>query len=137
VSPTRIPPRLLAPLLAAQRKSSDPVAAQRVFPSLQCDAMAAIKRVVAGSDAIMAATLPSITHELDSGQLAILSGESWLSANYGLVKLKGHPLTYASEAFREFVLEAERETVLDEERLLARWKPGRARRVRRRAAGRQ
>ncbi len=138
VSPTRIPPRLLAPLLAAQRKSSDPVAAQRAFPSLQCDATAAIKRVVAGSDAIMAATLSSITDELDRGQLAILSGEPWLSANYGLVKLKGHPLTYASEAFREFVLEAERETVLEEERLFARWKPGRARRARRRgAAGRQ
>jgi DNA-binding transcriptional LysR family regulator len=119
VSPSRIPPRLLAPLLASQRKSSDPLAAQRVFPSLQCDAMAAVKRVVAA--------------ELGSGQLTILCGESWLSAHYGLVKLKDHPLTYASEAFREFVLEAERETVLEEERLLAQWKPGKVRRARRRS----
>jgi len=129
VTPNRIPPRLLAPLLAAQRKSPDPAAAQRAFPSLECNAMAAIKRVVAGSDAVMAATLSSISAELDSGQLTILFGEPWLSANYGLVKLKGHPLTYASEAFREFVIEAERQTVLEEERLLTRWNPGQARRV--------
>ncbi len=134
VSPSRIPPRLLAPLLAGQRKSSDPVAARRVFPSLQCDAMAAIKRIVACSDAVMATTLSSISAELDSGQLTILFGEPWLSASYGLVRLKGHPLTYASEALRKFVLEAERETVLEEERLFARWKPGRARRASRRVA---
>jgi DNA-binding transcriptional LysR family regulator len=124
VSPSRIPPRLLAPLLASQRNPSDPVAAQRAFPSLECNAMTVIKRVVAGSDAIMATTLSSITAELNSGQLTILGGEPWLSAKYGLVKLKGHPLTYASEAFRDFVLVAERETVLEEERLFARWKPG-------------
>ena len=135
VAPNRIPPRVLAPLLAAQRKSPDPVAAQRAFPSLECNAMAAIKRIVAGSDAIMAATLSSIAAELESGQLTILSGEPWLSAHYGLVKLKRHPLSYASEAFREFVIEAERETVLEEQRLLTRWMPGRARRTTRRATG--
>jgi DNA-binding transcriptional LysR family regulator len=135
VATNRIPPRLLAPLLAAQRKSPDPVAAQRAFPSLECNAMAAIKRIVAGSDAIMATTLSSITAEVESGQLTILRGEPWLSAHYGLVKLKGHPLSYASEAFREFVIEAERETVLEEQRLLGRWIPGRAPRTARRAAG--
>ena len=123
VTPSRIPPRILAPLLAAQRKSPDPVAAERVFPSLECNAMAAIKRIVAGSDAIMVATLSSITAELDSGQLTILPGQPWLSAHYGLVKLKGHPLSYASEVFCEFVIAAERETVLEEQRLLAQWMP--------------
>jgi DNA-binding transcriptional LysR family regulator len=135
VAASRLPPRLLAPMLAAQRKSPDPVAAQRAFPSLECNAMAAIKRIVAGSDAIMATTLSSIIAELDSGQLTILRGEPWLSTHYGLVKLKGHPLSYASEAFREFVIEAERETVLEEQRLVAHWMPGRARRTARRAAG--
>lgn len=123
IAPNRIPPRLLAPLLAEQRRSPDPVAAQRAFPSLECNAMAAIKRVVAGSDAIMATTLSSITAELESGQLTILRGEPWLSAHYGLVKLKSQPLSYASEAFREFVIEAERQTVLEEGTLFARWMP--------------
>jgi DNA-binding transcriptional LysR family regulator len=135
ISPNRIPPRLLAPLLDAQRRSPDPIAAQRAFPSLECNAMAAIKRIVAGSDAIMAAMLSSITAELENGQLTILGGESGLSAHYGMVKLKGHPLSYASEAFRDFVIEAERETVLEEQRLRTRWMPRPARRIARRAAG--
>jgi DNA-binding transcriptional LysR family regulator len=132
VAPGRIPPRALAPLLAAQSKAPDPVSARRSFPSLQCNAMAALKRIVAGSDAIMATTLPSISAELDSGQLTILPGESGLTAHYGLVKLRGHPLTYASEVFREFVLAAERETILEEKRLLERWRPVRASRARHR-----
>ena len=136
VSPNRIPPRLLAPLLAAQRKSPDPAAALRAFPSLECNAMSAIKRIVSGSDAIVATTLSSITAELESGQLTVLRGEPWLSANYGLVKLKGHPLNYASEAFRDFVVEAQRESVLEEQRLLARWVPGQARRAARGTASR-
>lgn len=136
VASSRIPPRLLEPMLAAQGKSPDPVAAQRVFPSLECNAMAAIKRIVAGSDAIMAATLSSVAAELERGQLTILCGESWLSTHYGLVKLKGHPLDYASETFREFVIEAERETVLEEQRLLARWTPVQRRRAAQRAPGR-
>jgi len=116
---SRIPPRLLAPLLAAQRKSPDPVAAQRTFPSLYCNAMAAMRRIVAGSDAIMAATLDSVSAELGNGQLTVLRGQSRLTAHYGLVKLKGHQLSYATEIFREFVLEAERETMDNERRLLA------------------
>jgi DNA-binding transcriptional LysR family regulator len=114
---------VLAPLLAAQRKSPDPVASRRIFPSLQCDAMSAIKRIVAGSDAIMAAPLTSISAELEGGILTVLGGESGLTAHYGLVKLRGHPLSHASEVFRGFVIEAERETIAEEQRLLARWRP--------------
>ena len=132
VSPNRIPPRVLEPLLAAQRRSPDPSAAHRVFPSLECNAMAALKRIVAGSDAIMGTTLSSVAEELEREQLTILRGEPWLSTHYGLVKLKGYPLNYASEAFRDFVIEAERETVAEEQRLLARWMPGPARQTARR-----
>lgn len=135
VASNRLPPRVLEPLSAAQRKSPDPAAAQRAFPSLECNSMGAIKRIVAGSDAIMTAMLSSITSELESGQLTILPREPWLSTHYGLVKLKGHPLSRAAEVFREFVIEAERETVLEEQRLLTHWMPGRARRTARRAAG--
>jgi hypothetical protein len=97
--------------------------------------MAALKRIVAGSDAIMGTTLSSVAEELEREQLTILRGEPWLSTHYGLVKLKGHPLNYASEAFRNVVIEAERETVVEEQRLLARWMPGPARQTARRAAG--
>lgn len=131
LSPSRIPPRALAPLLAAQRRSPDPAAARRNFPALHCSSMAAINRIAAGSDGIMASMLSSISGELDSGRLTLLHGHSGLSAHYGLVKLKGHPLSYAAEVFREFVLSAERVTVREEERLRERWMPATSAGIRR------
>ena len=60
VSLSRIPPRMLEPLRAAQRKSADTEAAMRSFPALECNAVSVITQVVLGSDAVMATTLTSI-----------------------------------------------------------------------------
>ena len=116
---SRIPPRMLEPLRAAQRKSADPEAAMRSLPALECNALSVITQVVLGSDAVMAATLTSIAAELESGRITLLGSEPWLSTQYGIVKLKNHPLTSASTRFREFLLEAERAATLEEARLRA------------------
>jgi len=42
---------------------------------------------------------------------------------FGLVRLEDHPLNHAAEAFRGFVLEAERAASLEEQRLAVRWRP--------------
>jgi DNA-binding transcriptional LysR family regulator len=117
VSPARIPPRLMEPMLAAKR-TADPAAATRAFPSVECNSFSAVKSIVRDSDAITAATLSSIATEFESGSLAVLGAEPWLTVNYGLVRLKGHPMSSASEKFREFVLEAERAVTVQEHRLL-------------------
>lgn len=119
VSLSRIPPRLLEPLRAAQRKSTDPEATMRSFPALQCNAVSVITQVVLGSEAIMATTLTSIRAELESGRITLLGSEPWLSSNYGIVRLKNHALTVAAARFREFIIEAEHAALLEEERLLA------------------
>lgn len=116
VSPARIPPRLLEPMLAAKR-TADPAAAARAFPSVECNSFSAVKSIVAESDAITAATLSSIATELESGSLAVLGSEPWLKVNYGLVRLKGLPMSSASEKFREFVFDAERDVTVEERRL--------------------
>ena len=134
VSPSRIPPRVLEPMLAAQPDASGAGATARVFPSVQCNALSAVKRIVAGSDAITALTLPVIAEELEDGRFTLLGSEPWLTLGYGLVTLKGHPMSHASERFREFVEEAERARVREDERVAARRKrvaPGRAARRRR------
>jgi DNA-binding transcriptional LysR family regulator len=123
VSLSRISPRVLEPMREAQRRSPDPAAVTRVFPALECNALSAIKQIVLGSDAIMAATLGGIEAELERGELALLGSEPWLHLRYGIVRLKGHPLSTAAGRFREYVVEAERALALDEERLLARWRP--------------
>jgi DNA-binding transcriptional LysR family regulator len=121
ISPARIPPRILEPMLAAQRKARDPAAAARAFPSLECNSLSAVKRIIAGSDAVTAVTLSCIVAELENGQFTLLTSEPWLSLRYGLVKLKGYPMSSASTKFREFVIDAEHAASREEERLVAKW----------------
>jgi DNA-binding transcriptional LysR family regulator len=116
ISPARIPPRLLEPMLAA-RRTADPTAAARAFPSIECNSFSAVKSIVVDSDAITAATLSSIAAELESESFVVLGSEPWLTVHYGLVRPKGHPLSSASEKFREFVFDAERAVTVEEQRL--------------------
>jgi DNA-binding transcriptional LysR family regulator len=126
ISPARIPPRLLEPMLAAQRKA-DPTAAARAFPSVECNSLAAVKRIVAGSNALTAVTLSCISSELERGQFGLLGDEPWLTVRYGVVGLKGHPMNLAATRLREFVIEAERAVSAEEMQLIKRWRPARGR----------
>jgi len=133
-SPSRIPPRLLDPFLAAHRSVSRSLPASRPFPSIQCNGLAPVKRILATSDAVTGSILSCIASELESGRFVLLGTEPWLNLHYGIVSLKGRPWTQAAEKFHEFVLEAEREAALEEERLVAKFGSGRGRRRPRRRA---
>jgi DNA-binding transcriptional LysR family regulator len=132
-TPARIPPRILDPLLAAHRAAAPRIPAPRPFPSIQCNGLAPVKRILAISDTLTATSLSCIATELESGRLVILGTAPWLHLHYGIVSLKGRPWTQASERLREFVLEAEREAAQEEERLVARFGRDRATRRARRA----
>ena len=139
---TRIPPRILEPFRAAQRRATSAAAVARRFPAIECNIHTVLTRVVLGTDTIMASTLPGIRAEIESGQLTPIKSEPWLFTRYGIVTLKNHPLSAASARFREFILQAEREFCDEEQVLLARWQPGagqersRSSRTPRHAAGR-
>jgi hypothetical protein len=124
VTPSRIPPRVLDPLLAARRSAARSGTAQRAFPAIQCDGLAPAKRILGSSDAISASILSCISGELESGQFELLGTEPWLHVHYGIVSLKGRPWTQAAERFREFVLEAERAATVEEDQLATRFAPG-------------
>jgi DNA-binding transcriptional LysR family regulator len=136
ISPARIPPRILEPMLAAQRRAA-PTEAPRAFPSVECNSLAAVKRIVAGSDALTAVTLSCISSELEGGQFELLGDEPWLTVRYGIVGLKGHPMSAAATRLREFVIEAERAVSLAEVQLITRWKPARGRKNLARVASRR
>ena len=123
VAPARVPPRVLDPMLAALRTASKRQIAARPFPSIDCSALATVKRIVASSDAITASTLPCFSTELAGRHVVVLGTEPWMYLQYGVVSLKGRPRTHAAEKFLEFVLDAEREATLEEQRLIARWGP--------------
>ena len=124
VTPSRIPPRVLDPMLVAHRAG---VAAARdalPFPAIQCTGLAPVKRILATSDAISASILSCVATELETGQLILLGTAPWLHLHYGIVSLKGGPWTQLAEKFREYVLQAERQAAVEEERLLKRFRPG-------------
>ena len=134
VAPGRVPPRVLDPMLAAHRAATKRSATARPFPAVECNSLAAVKRIVGTSDAITATILSCISSELASGRFVLLSQEPWLHLQYGVTSLKGVPRTQVAERFLEFVLDAERETALEEQRLVAQYDTNRARRRRARKA---
>jgi DNA-binding transcriptional LysR family regulator len=126
VSPSRVPPRVLDPMLAAHRATSRRGSTAHGFPAIECNALAPAKRIALNSDAITASIPACVATELESGQLVLLAREPWMHLHYGIVSLKGRPLTQVAERFLEFVLEAERDAVSEDERLVARFASGSA-----------
>ena len=129
LSVSRIPPRVLEPIRATQRRSPDVTAANRVFPALEFNSLDAVKKIVLGSDAVMVAPPASVEDELASGRLVALGSEPYLASHYGVVRLKSQPLAVASGRFLEYVLEAERALVARESDLLDRYSPQPAKRA--------
>jgi DNA-binding transcriptional LysR family regulator len=132
VTPSRIPPRILDPMMAAHRASAPRLRDARPFPAIHCNGLAPVKQILATSDAVSATILSCIAAELERGQLVVLGTAPWLHLHYGIVSLKGRPWTQAAEALREFVLLAERQAAAEETLLLERFQP-RARRASSRA----
>lgn len=123
VTPSRIPPRILDPMLAAHRARAQHLQQARPFPAVQCNGLAAVKQILRNSDAVSATILSCIARELEAGQLVLLGTAPWLHLHYGIVSLKGRPWTQAAEKFREYTLQAERRAAIEEETLLERFRP--------------
>jgi len=122
VAVSRIPPRILEPMLAALPEP-DSTPPGRPFPAIELASLAAVKRLLAGSDSIAPLTLPCVGDELAQGSLAVLLAESWLSTNYGIVSLKGQALGAAALALIERLREAEAALARAEGALIARHAP--------------
>lgn len=120
---SRIPPRVLEPTRAAQRRSPDPAEAHRAFPAIEFNSLDAILKIVVASDVLTSAPLVCVADELERGRLVVLGHESFLTVHYGIVKLRSHPLTAAGARFREYLLEAERALTEAEKALTERWRP--------------
>jgi len=108
-TPSRIPPRVLDPMLAAHREGSSRLPSGRPFPAIVCNGLAPVKRIVAASDVVSASILPCIAEDLDSGRFVLLATEPWMHLHYGVVSLRGRPWTQTADTLRDLVLEAEHE----------------------------
>ncbi len=124
IAPARIPPRVLEPLLRAHASGAAREPEKRPVPAVQCDGLAAAKRVVANSWGVTGSLLAYVAEELESGRFVVLGTEPWMRLHYGVVRLRRRPWTLAATKLREFVLEAERAAVTREADLLARFGRG-------------
>jgi hypothetical protein len=113
-------------MLNAHRAALQRAPAPRPFPSIQCNGLAALKRILGASDVVSATILSCISSELESGQLVLLGTAPWLHLHYGIVRLQGRHWTNAAETFRGYVLDAEHAAAEEEQRLVARFGHGRA-----------
>jgi DNA-binding transcriptional LysR family regulator len=107
-TPSRIPPRVLEPMLAAQREAVARQEMPHPFPAIECNGLEPLKRMVVTSDLVTATILPCIAEELEQGTLQLLGTESWMHLQYGIISLRGRPWTQAAETMRDLVLESER-----------------------------
>ncbi len=123
VTPARVPPRILAPLLQSHAEGSARLRVPLPIPAVQCDSVAASKRIVASSDGVTASILSCIADELESGQFVLLGTEPWLYVHYGLVSLKRRPWTHAAASLRDLVFDVERSVATREAALLRRYGP--------------
>lgn len=119
VALSRFPPRVLQPMLSSQQEA-DAARRGRPFPAIELTSLAAVKRVLAKSDAIAPLTLPCVAEEIERGTLVVLGTESWAISGYGLVSLKGHAPSAAAIRFRECLRASEAALVREESLLLAR-----------------
>jgi DNA-binding transcriptional LysR family regulator len=121
VAPTRIPPPVLDQLLAAQHTAFGASSPKHAFPAIECSDLTTVKRIVENSDAITAVSLTCVADELERGRFIALCTAPWLHLSFGVVSLKGRPLTQAAEKFRSLVLDVERDVAREDEQLVARW----------------
>ncbi|MBU6282327.1 LysR family transcriptional regulator [bacterium] len=138
IASSRIPPRVLDPLLRSRDERRAAGGTIRPFPSIECGSVGMQIGIVERSDAIAVSPIEVVAEGLEQGRLALLATEPWLHLRYGIVRLAGRPLTSAAERFRGFVVEAEAEATRAEMRLLERWVTpgGRSRRPQSGAAAR-
>lgn len=121
VAMSRLPPRILQPMLVAHRRATRSRTQNPPFPAIESATLAALKKMVRGSDMIAVVSLACIRDELLDGSLVLLASVPWLHLKYGLVRLKSHPMSPAALRLRELVLEAERRVVAEEPTLIERW----------------
>lgn len=115
ISPTRLPTRVLEPLLRAWKNI--PIDKRSAMPAYECASMSAVKQILAVSDAFTAMPLSVAAENIERGKIIILSSEPLFHLNYGLVQRTGHVLSNTMQQFKKILFEEESKLARQEKRL--------------------
>jgi DNA-binding transcriptional LysR family regulator len=122
VAASQYPPRALQPMLALRR----PVEARRPgrpFPAIEFGNVAAVRTIVADSDAITALPLPLAEAELKRGSLVVLGTAPWSYLQYAIVTLKGVRSSGVVSDFVGLLKDVEASITRTEKRLASKYDP--------------
>lgn len=125
VVPSRVPPRVLKPMLEHIKSSARDDAAPRTFPSVQVSSVEQMKKLMLATDATSGSILWCLAKELENKELTVIGGAPWLHLDYGIVRLRDRPLTQYASEFAELARVAQPEVIAEEERLMQRLQLGR------------
>lgn len=112
---SRFAPRGLKPILDARPHGA--IREDRPFPQVELNHLAAVKRLIADSDAITALPLICVGDEVARGDLVILGTRPWAFLSYGIVRLKGQAPSAVRANIAHALREADAECSREEARL--------------------
>jgi DNA-binding transcriptional LysR family regulator len=99
VQVSRLPPRLLARLLAQRRKRrARDAAPPPPFPAIECPTVPLALGAVLASDGVMIASLASLREELEARRIVPLLTEPWLRSEWAILCLRTRTLGPAAMA---------------------------------------
>ncbi len=109
VSTSRLPPRLLGPIVAATRRPLG-LADSHAGPAITCESLGIMKTVVAGSDAIAILPLTAMVRDRDSSLFTVLPlVEPWLQGNFAIIRLARRTPPPSGDAFVRLLLATDAE----------------------------
>jgi len=115
---SRLPPRVLAPLLKAGAAQSQLDA----MPAIAVESIPSMKAIVEYSDAVTPLPLASAVPELESGRLHALDRiEPWAQTHFGFVRLRARPRSELEITFCEAVRALDAELVAKDHELRKRF----------------
>lgn len=117
----RISPGLLEQLLREQAAAGPPAPQQRPFPSVICNSMTMLERLLLGSDAVASAPPSSLRHLVERGAAVPLLAPAWLRSPFGVARLRSRPSSDPVRAFLAELRRAHARAAAEDAALIERW----------------
>lgn len=117
----RINPGLLELLLREQAASAGTSGDPRPFPSVICNSMTVLRRLMLGSDAVASATPSAVRELVESGAVEPLMAPAWLRSTFGVARLRSRRTSEPGQAFLAALREAHARRAIEDAALIARW----------------
>jgi DNA-binding transcriptional LysR family regulator len=118
---SRLPPRVLKPLLDAVGASSA-AGSHRPVPAIDCPTVPLAVATVLGSDAVMLASRAMVKRELARDQVVCLLHEPWMRTGWAFMKLRHRSPSPAANEFQALLRAVHAEWLCEEEQLELQWR---------------